>query len=219
MQKRKKLIVVSSALAIGIPLLAIGTKSMLKKVKNDYYKNQKKKIEAEKIEEREEELKKLAENKIKQEQQSQIVEDKSNKNKLIIQKSFEQKQQIEEPKLQPSIVKEKTPKVKIVDAVQSSEPVSSEPVVVIKRELTKKELKQAKKALKEARASYYSGNKGPALEKNSAKNTDKIVIKTDGKGNIEVVTNRTVKNKNDKAEKIIQEIKDSYYKGKNKSLK
>ncbi|WP_369715147.1 hypothetical protein [Leptotrichia alba] len=219
MQKRKKLIVVSSALAIGIPLLAIGTKSMLKKVKNDYYKNQKKKIEAEKIEEREEELKKLAENKIKQEQQSQIVEDKSNKNKLIIQKSFEQKQQIEEPKLQPSIVKEKTTKVKIVDAVQSSEPVSSEPVVVIKRELTKKELKQAKKALKEARASYYSGNKGPALEKNSAKNTDKIVIKTDGKGNIEVVTNRTVKNKNDKAEKIIQEIKDSYYKGKNKSLK
>ena len=219
MQKRKKLIVVSSALAIGIPLLAIGTKSMLKKVKNDYYKNQKKKIEAEKIEEREEELKKLAENKIKQEQQSQIVEDKSNKNKLIIQKSFEQKQQIEEPKLQPSIVKEKTPKVKIVDAVQSSEPVSSEPVVVIKRELTKKELKQARKALKEARASYYSGNKGPALEKNSAKNTDKIVIKTDGKGNIEVVTNRTVKNKNDKAEKIIQEIKDSYYKGKNKSLK
>ena len=219
MQKRKKLIVVSSALAIGIPLLAIGTKSMLKKVKNDYYKNQKKKIEAEKIEEREEELKKLAENKIKQEQQSQIVEDKSNKNKLIIQKSFEQKQQIEEPKLQPSIVKEKTPKVKIVDAVQSSEPVSSEPVVVIKRELTKKELKQARKALKEARASYYSGNKGPALEKNSAKNTDKIVIKADGKGNIEVVTNRTVKNKNDKAEKIIQEIKDSYYKGKNKSLK
>ena len=219
MQKRKKLIVVSSALAIGIPLLAIGTKSMLKKVKNDYYKNQKKKIEAEKIEEREEELKKLAENKIKQEQQSQIVEDKSNKNKLIIQKSFEQKQQIEEPKLQPSIVKEKTAKVKIVDAVQSSEPVSSEPVVVIKRELTKKELKQARKALKEARASYYSGNKGPALEKNSAKNTDKIVIKTDGKGNIEVVTNRTVKNKNDKAEKIIQEIKDSYYKGKNKSLK
>ena len=219
MQKRKKLIVVSSALAIGIPLLAIGTKSMLKKVKNDYYKNQKKKIEAEKIEEREEELKKLAENKIKQEQQSQIVEDKSNKNKLIIQKSFEQKQQIEEPKLQPSIVKEKTAKVKIVDAVQSSEPVSSEPVVVIKRELTKKELKQAKKALKEARASYYSGNKGPALEKNSAKNTDKIVIKADGKGNIEVVTNRTVKNKNDKAEKIIQEIKDSYYKGKNKSLK
>ena len=219
MQKRKKLIVVSSALAIGIPLLAIGTKSMLKKVKNDYYKNQKKKIEAEKIEEREEELKKLAENKIKQEQQSQIVEDKSNKNKLIIQKSFEQKQQIEEPKLQPSIVKEKTAKVKIVDAVQSSEPVSSEPVVVIKRELTKKELKQARKALKEARASYYSGNKGPALEKNSAKNTDKIVIKADGKGNIEVVTNRTVKNKNDKAEKIIQEIKDSYYKGKNKSLK
>ena len=219
MQKRKKLIVVSSALAIGIPLLAIGTKSMLKKVKNDYYKNQKKKIEAEKIEEREEELKKLAENKIKQEQQSQIVEDKSNKNKLIIQKSFEQKQQIEEPKLQPSIVKEKTPKVKIVDAVQNSEPVSSEPVVVIKRELTKKELKQARKALKEARASYYSGNKGPALEKNSAKNTDKIVIKADGKGNIEVVTNRTVKNKNDKAEKIIQEIKDSYYKGKNKSLK
>ena len=39
MQKRKKMMVISSALAIGLPLLAIGTKSILKKVRNDYYKN------------------------------------------------------------------------------------------------------------------------------------------------------------------------------------
>ena len=219
MQKRKKLIIASSALAIGIPLLAIGTKSILKKVKNDYYKNQKNQIEAEKVKEKEQEEKELPEDKAKQEQQLQIIGNKSDRNKLIIQKKPEKKQQIEEQKLQPSIVKEGALKVKIVDVTQDSESVPVAPVAVVKRELTKEEIKRARKALKEARASYYSGNKGSVLAKNSTKNKDKIVIKTDGKGNIEVVTNRTVKNKNDKAEKIIQEIKDSYYKRKNKSLK
>ena len=214
MQKRKKLIIASSALAIGIPLLAIGTKSILKKVKNDYYKNQKNQIEAEKVKEKEQEEKELPEDKAKQEQQLQIIGNKSDRNKLIIQKKPEKKQQIEEQKLQSSIVKEGALKVKIVDVTQDSESVPVAPVAVVKRELTKEEIKRARKALKEARASYYSGNKGSVLAKNSTKNKDKIVIKPDGKGNIEVVSNQTVKNKNNKSEKIIQEIKDSYYKGK-----
>ena len=214
MQKRKKLIVVGSALAIGIPLLAIGTKSILKKVKSDYYKNQKEQIETEKLKEKEEEAARLAEEKVKQEQQ--INENKSDISKLIIQKKPEKIQKVEEQKLKPSIVKEKPEKVKIVDATQAHEPVPAAPVVIAKRELTKEEIKRAKKALKEARASYFSGNKGPALAKSSTKNKDKIVIRTDSKGNIEVASNHTVKNKNDKAEKIIQEIKESYYKGKNK---
>ena len=214
MQKRKKLIVVGSALAIGIPLLAIGTKSILKKVKSDYYKNQKEQIETEKLKEKEEEAARLAEEKAKQEQQ--INENKSDISKLIIQKKPEKIQKVEEQKLKPSIVKEKPEKVKIVDATQAHEPVPAAPVVIVKRELTKEEIKRAKKALKEARASYFSGNKGPALAKSSTKNKDKIVIRTDSKGNIELASNHTVKNKNDKAEKIIQEIKESYYKGKNK---
>ena len=214
MQKRKKLIIASSALAIGIPLLAIGTKSILKKVKNDYYKNQKNQIEAEKVKEKEQEEKELPEYKAKQEQQLQIIGNKSDRNKLIIQKKPEKKQQIEEQKLQPSIVKEGALKVKIIDVTQDSESVPVAPVAVVKRELTKEEIKRARKALKEARASYYSGNKGSVLAKNSTKNKDKSVIKPDGKGNIEVVSNQTVKNKNNKSEKIIQEIKDSYYKGK-----
>lgn len=208
MQKRKKMMVISSALAIGLPLLAIGTKSILKKVRNDYYKNQKEQIEAKR--EEEEEARKLAQEKAKQEQK--IMEEKSDVNKIVIPKKSEKQQKIVIQKFQSEVIGNPK-KVKIADAGQSYEPVS-EPVTVVKQELTKKEIRQAKKALREARASYYSGNKGPALAKNSAKNTDKIVIKTDGKGNIEVVTNRISKNKNDRTEKITQEIKDSYYKGK-----
>ncbi len=208
MQKRKKMMVISSALAIGLPLLAIGTKSILKKVRNDYYKNQKEQIEAKR--EEEEEARKLAQEKAKQEQK--IMEEKSDVNKIVIPKKSEKQQKIVIQKFQSEVIGNPK-KVKIADAGQSYEPVS-EPVTVVKHELTKKEIRQAKKALREARASYYSGNKGPALAKNSAKNTDKIVIKTDGKGNIEVVTNRISKNKNDRTEKITQEIKDSYYKGK-----
>ena len=208
MQKRKKMMVISSALAIGLPLLAIGTKSILKKVRNDYYKNQKEQIEAKR--EEEEEARKLAQEKAKQEQK--MMEEKSDVNKIVIPKKSEKQQKIVIQKFQSEVIGNPK-KVKIADAGQSYEPVS-EPVTVVKQELTKKEIRQAKKALREARASYYSGNKGPALAKNSAKNTDKIVIKTDGKGNIEVVTNRISKNKNDRTEKITQEIKDSYYKGK-----
>lgn len=207
MQKRKKMMVISSALAIGLPLLAIGTKSILKKVRNDYYKNQKEQIEAKKAEE----AKKLAQEKAKLEQK--MLEAKSSANdETVIQKKSEKQRKIVIQKFQSKIT-ENPKKVRITDTVQNHEPVS-EPVTIVKRELTKQEIKQAKKALKEARASYYSGNKGPALAKNSTKNTDKIVIKTDGKGNIQVVTNQTVKNKNHKSEKIIQEIKDSYYKSK-----
>ena len=140
------------------------------------------------------------------------MEEKSDVNKIVIPKKSEKQQKIVIQKFQSEVIGNPK-KVKIADAGQSYEPVS-EPVTVVKQELTKKEIRQAKKALREARASYYSGNKGPALAKNSAKNTDKIVIKTDGKGNIEVVTNRISKNKNDRTEKITQEIKDSYYKGK-----
>jgi len=96
MQKRKKMMVISSALAIGLPLLAIGTKSILKKVRNDYYKNQKEQIEAKKAEE----AKKLAQEKAKLEQK--MLEEKSSANdetviqkKIQIQKNLIQKTQIQ----------------------------------------------------------------------------------------------------------------------------
>ena len=205
MQKRKKLMIISSVLAIGLPLLAIGTKSILKKARNDYYKNQREQIEAEKKEKAE----KLAQEKAELKQK--MLEEKSNAEKMAIQQKLEKQQKVAIEKFQSKIT-ENSKKVRISDTGQSYEPVSE--LVAVKRKLSKKEIRQAKKALREARASYYSGNKGSVLEKNSIKDTDKIVIKTDGKGNIEAGLNRTVKNKNDKTKKITQEIKDSYYKGK-----
>ena len=42
------------------------------------------------------------------------------------------------------------------------------------------------------------------------KNTDKIIIKSDSKGNVEVI--RHTKEENTKAQRILKEIRDSYYK-------
>ena len=75
------------------------------------------------------------------------------------------------------------------------------------------QIKRAKKALKEARASYFSGNKSAKLSK-SSKSTDKIIIKSDSKGNVEAI--RQTKEQNDKAQKILKEIRESYYKDKKK---
>ena len=74
-------------------------------------------------------------------------------------------------------------------------------------------MKRAKKALKAARASYFSGNK-IAKPAKVPKSTDKITIKSDSKGNVEAV--RHTKEQNDKAQKILKEIRESYYKDKNK---
>ena len=48
MKDKKKLIIITSVLAVGIPLLAIGTQTILKKARDDYYRSQREQIEAEK---------------------------------------------------------------------------------------------------------------------------------------------------------------------------
>jgi len=100
--------------------------------------------------------------------------------------------------------------VRITDASSTYEPV---PAPTVKRELTPEEMKRAKKALKAARASYFSGNK-TAKPAKTPKSTDKIIIKSDSKGNVEAV--RHTKEQNDKAQKILKEIRESYYKDKGK---
>ena len=174
MKNKKKLVIITSILAVGIPLLAIGTQSILKKVRDDYYKTQKEQIEAEKARE------------------------KTEKKQPIITGQSSQKN------------KNGKEKVKINNATPTFTPTTT---VVEKRELTPEEIKRAKKALKEARASYFSGNKAAKLSK-SSKSTDKIIIKSDSKGNVEAI--RQTKEQNDKAQKILKEIRESYYKDKKK---
>ena len=58
--KNKKIIIITSALAIGIPLFAISTQMILEKAREDYYKAQKQQIEAEKAKEKAEREQRLA---------------------------------------------------------------------------------------------------------------------------------------------------------------
>ena len=192
MKNKKKLVIITSILAVGIPLLAIGTQSILKKVRDDYYKTQKEQIEAEKAREKAEKEQKLAQEKAERERQLQL--EKTEKKQPIITGQTSQKN------------KNGKEKVKINNATPTFTPTTT---VVEKRELTPEEIKRAKKALKEARASYFSGNKSAKLSK-SSKSTDKIIIKSDSKGNVEAI--RHTKEESEKAQRILKEIRDSYYK-------
>ena len=110
------------------------------------------------------------------------------------------------------IRQDKGEKVKITNAapVSVSEPEVTAPAPVSeKRELTPEEIRRAKNALKEARASYLSGNKAAKPAK-TPKNTDKVIIKSDSKGNVEAI--RHTKEESEKAQRILKEIRDSYYK-------
>ena len=206
MKNKKKLIIITSILAIGIPLLAIGTQSILKKVREDYYKNQREQIEAQKAKEKAEREQKLAQEKAEKERQLQL--EKAEREQKLSNEKNERKELITGQNSQKS--KKGKEKVKISNATSTFTPETN---VVEKRELTPEEIKRAKKALKEARASYFSGNKAAKLPK-SSKSTDKIIIKSDSKGNVEAI--RQTKEQNDKAQKILKEIRESYYKDKKK---
>ncbi len=207
MKNKKKLIIITSALAVGIPLLAIGTQTILKKARDDYYKNQKEQIEAEKAREKEEKARKLAEEKA--EREKLLQQEKAERERQLAEDKEEKRQQAIERKSERE--RDKKEKVRIKDANSTTyAPVQT---TVVKRELTPAEMKRAKKALKEARASYFSGNKAAKPAK-TPKSTDKITIKSDSKGNVEAI--RHTKEQNDRAQKILKEIRESYYKDKNK---
>lgn len=205
MKNKKKIIIITSILAVGIPLLAIGTQTILRKARDDYYRNQREQIEAEKAREKEEKARKLAEEKAERERLLQ--QEKAEKERqLAEERAAKQQQSINQKE---SSITNKREKVRISDASSTYKPAAP----TVKRELTPAEIKKAKKALKEARASYFSGNK-VAKPAKTPKSTDKITIKSDKKGNVEAV--RHTKEENDRAQKILKEIRDSYYKDKNK---
>ena len=210
MEDKKKLIIITSIIAVGIPLFAIGTQTILKKARDDYYKIQKQQIEAEKAKERAEKEQRLAQEKA--EREKQIQQEKEEKEKRITEERNERRQKAAEQKLQREQTAQdrqnKREKVKITNAAPVFTP-EPEVTTTEKHELTPEEVRKAKNALKEARASYFSGNKAAKPSKTS-KNTDKIIIKSDSKGNVEVI--RHTKEENTKAQRILKEIRDSYYK-------
>ena len=148
------------------------------------------------------------------------AEEKEEKEKRITEERNERRQKAAEQKLQRDQDKQdrqdKREKVKITNAapVSVSEPEVTAPAPVSeKRELTPEEIRRAKNALKEARASYLSGNKAAKPAK-TPKNTDKVIIKSDSKGNVEAI--RHTKEESEKAQRILKEIRDSYYKNNKK---
>ena len=210
MEDKKKLIIITSIIAVGIPLFAISTQTILKKARDDYYKMQKQQIEAEKAKERAEKEQRLAQEKA--EREKQIQQEKEEKEKRITEERNERRQKSAEQKLQREQTAQdrqnKREKVKITNAAPVFTP-EPEVTTTEKHELTPEEVRKAKNALKEARASYFSGNKAAKPSKTS-KNTDKIIIKSDSKGNVEAI--RHTKEENAKAQRILKEIRDSYYK-------
>ena len=210
MEDKKKLIIITSIIAVGIPLFAIGTQTILKKARDDYYKIQKQQIEDEKAKERAEKEQRLAQEKA--EREKQIQQEKEEKEKRITEEKNERRQKAAEQKLQREQTAQdrqnKREKVKITNAAPVFTP-EPEVTTTEKHELTPEEVRKAKNALKEARASYFSGNKAAKPSKTS-KNTDKIIIKSDSKGNVEAI--RHTKEENAKAQRILKEIRDSYYK-------
>ena len=210
MEDKKKLIIITSIIAVGIPLFAISTQTILKKARDDYYKIQKQQIEDEKAKERAENEQRLAQEKA--EREKQIQQEKEEKEKRITEEKNERRQKAAEQKLQREQTAQdrqnKREKVKITNAAPVFTP-EPEVTTTEKHELTPEEVRKAKNALKEARASYFSGNKAAKPSKTS-KNTDKIIIKSDSKGNVEAI--RHTKEENAKAQRILKEIRDSYYK-------
>ena len=210
MEDKKKLIIITSIIAVGIPLFAISTQTILKKARDDYYKIQKQQIEDEKAKERAEKEQRLAQEKA--EREKQIQQEKEEKEKRITEERNERRQKAAEQKLQREQTAQdrqnKREKVKITNAAPVFTP-EPEVTTTEKHELTPEEVRKAKNALKEARASYFSGNKAAKPSKTS-KNTDKIIIKSDSKGNVEAI--RHTKEENTKAQRILKEIRDSYYK-------
>ena len=210
MEDKKKLIIITSIIAVGIPLFAISTQTILKKARDDYYKMQKQQIEAEKAKERAEKEQRLAQEKA--EREKQIQQEKEEKEKRITEERNERRQKAAEQKLQREQTAQdrqnKREKVKITNAAPVFTP-EPEVTTTEKHELTPEEVRKAKNALKEARASYFSGNKAAKPSKTS-KNTDKIIIKSDSEGNVEAI--RHTKEENAKAQQILKEIRDSYYK-------
>lgn len=209
MKNKKKLILISS-LIVGIPLLAVSTNAILKQARDNYYKEQKIKIELEKAQQKAQREQELAQQRAQKEklaaQEREQME--SNKKDIRIVDNKPEKQKDVAPKVQKKMTSQEKDNEKVkqvianvrkeVKPVVAYEPVSN---VVAKSELTAKDRARARKALKEIRAEYFAKNKSQKL-----KNNETLIVKTSNEG-IE-----TKKYSNAEIQKVLKEIRANYKK-------
>jgi len=209
MKNKKKLILISS-LIVGIPLLAVSTNAILKQARDNYYKEQKIKMELEKAQQKAQREQELAQQRAQKEklaaQEREQIE--SNKKDIKIVDNKPEKQKDVAPKVQKKMTSQEKDNEKVkqvianvrkeVKPVVAYEPVSN---VVAKSELTAKDRARARKALKEIRAEYFAKNKSQKL-----KNNETLIVKTSNEG-IE-----TKKYSNAEIQTVLKEIRANYKK-------
>ena len=209
MKNKKKLILISS-LIVGITLLAVSTNAILKQARDNYYKEQKIKMELEKAQQKAQREQELAQQRAQKEklaaQEREQME--SNKKDIKIVDNKPEKQKDVAPKVQKKMTSQEKDNEKVkqvianvrkeVKPVVAYEPVSN---VVAKSELTAKDRARARKALKEIRAEYFAKNKSQKL-----KNNETLIVKTSNEG-IE-----TKKYSNAEIQKVLKEIRANYKK-------
>lgn len=197
--KNKKKLAVIGVFALGVPLLAVSTNIILKQARDNYYKEQKIKMEMEKAQQKakiDQELarqkaeKQRIENEKKQNENKNIINEKS-KNKNVVNKNNLTSQEKSNEKVKEVISNAR----KQMKPIVAYEPVSN---VVAKSEITSKDRAKVKKFLKSIRADYFSKNKAKKL-----KNNETLIVKTSNKG-IE-----TKKYSDAKIQKALKEIREN----------
>ena len=83
MKNKKKLILISS-LIVGIPLLAVGTNVILKQARDNYYKEQKIKLELERAQQKAQKEQELAQQRAQEEKLAAQAQEQAEKNKKEI---------------------------------------------------------------------------------------------------------------------------------------
>ena len=200
MENKKRLILIGS-LVLGIPLLAVSTNVILKQARDNYYKEQKIKMELEKAQQKAQQEQELARQKAEQKRlaaqeeekrEQKFVEEKPKRQVVVPKKITSQEKNNEKVK---EVITEVRKEVKPVVVY---EPVSN---VVAKSELTAKDRARVRKALKNIRAEYFAKNKSQ-----KTKNNETLIVKMDSDG-IE-----TKKYSNAKIKKVLKEIRENYKK-------
>lgn len=209
MKNKKKLILISS-LIVGIPLLAVGTNVILKQARDNYYKEQKIKLELERAQQKAQKEQELAQQRAQEEKLAAQAQEQAEKNKkeirVVEDNLKKQKDVVPQVKKKMTSQEKDNEKVKqvIANARKEVKPmVVYEPVsnVVAKSELTAKDRARARKALKNIRAEYFAKNKSQKIKSN-----EKLIVKTS--------TDRieTRKYSNAEIQKVLKEIRENYKK-------
>ena len=205
MKNKKKLILISS-LIVGIPLLAVGTNVILKQARDNYYKEQKIKLELERAQQKAQKEQELAQQRAQEEKLAAQAEKNKKEIRDVEDNLKKQKDFVPQAKKKMTSQEKDNEKVKqvIANARKEVKPmVVYEPVsnVVAKSELTAKDRARARKALKNIRAEYFAKNKSQKIKSNET-----LIVKTSTDG-IE-----TRKYSNAEIQKVLKEIRENYKK-------